>query len=209
MEGGTGSLRRDAQNEARITFAKSCAFFLRRSLFFRPDHWHGYVQYFAASFNSIDQSASSSEAATSTQSAKDVASDCVKSESSPSETNGSSNENENNSHSAETSESSTQSASVVLNDVLTFLNQQIQCVLTDKKYEGRPLRGPFLAKLELLKRLKHRKRNETKLLSDIESPEKLLQQYYDQFGDKPCCFTDIRPYMELLPAAEQLPVSCV
>lgn len=150
------------------------------------------MQYFAASFRIIDDT---TNAATSEESEQQQA-----------DSNGS-NENSNNSQS-ENSDSSS-SASTVLDSVLAFLNDQIQLMLTDEQYVTRPLRGPFLAKLELLKRLKHRKKDETRLLSEVEPNVQLLEQYYDKFGDKPCCFSDIRPYMELLPAEEQVSVSDV
>ena len=156
-------------------------------MFFRPDHWKCYVQYFEASFNLID-----SAAATSTDSQENGEQ--------TTDSNGSS-ENANNSQTE-------LSACDVLNTVIAFLNDQIELMLTDDQYADRPLRGPFLAKLELLKRLKQRKKDEAQLLSDVQSCALLLEQYYDKFGDKPCCFSDIRPYMALLPVEEQVSVSC-
>nr|CAD7589516.1 unnamed protein product [Timema genevievae] len=59
----------------------------------------------------------------------------------------------------------------------------------------RQLRGPYLARLELFKRLIDRGVEAEVLLGDIVS---LLMDYIHKFGDKPCCVPDLRPYMPLL-----------
>ncbi|XP_008115541.1 N-alpha-acetyltransferase 25, NatB auxiliary subunit [Anolis carolinensis] len=63
----------------------------------------------------------------------------------------------------------------------------------------RPLRGPYLAQLELIRRLRHRGCSEEHKLGD---PEELLFQYFKRFGDKPCCFTDIKVFVDLLPPTQ-------
>ncbi|KAJ8415483.1 hypothetical protein AAFF_G00424630, partial [Aldrovandia affinis] len=61
--------------------------------------------------------------------------------------------------------------------------------------ESRPLRGPYLARLELILRLRQRGCPEERQLGD---PLELMFQYFVKFGDKPCCITDLRLYLELL-----------
>lgn len=59
----------------------------------------------------------------------------------------------------------------------------------------RPLRGPFLAQLELRARLvdKFGHLPTTDLLP-------LLVQYFDRFWTKLPCYADLRPYLERVPA---------
>ncbi|XP_063820433.1 N-alpha-acetyltransferase 25, NatB auxiliary subunit isoform X1 [Pseudophryne corroboree] len=59
----------------------------------------------------------------------------------------------------------------------------------------RSLRGPHLAKLELIRRLRHRGCNDEYKLGE---PENLMYQYFLKFGDKPCCFTDLKVFVDLL-----------
>ncbi|KAM4710073.1 N-alpha-acetyltransferase 25, NatB auxiliary subunit [Discoglossus pictus] len=59
----------------------------------------------------------------------------------------------------------------------------------------RQLRGPHLAKLELIRRLRQRGCNDEYKLGD---PEDLMSEYFIKFGDKPCCFTDLKVFVELL-----------
>uniref|UniRef100_A0A8C7LN88 N-alpha-acetyltransferase 25, NatB auxiliary subunit n=1 Tax=Oncorhynchus mykiss TaxID=8022 RepID=A0A8C7LN88_ONCMY len=65
----------------------------------------------------------------------------------------------------------------------------------DKK-ESRPLRGPYLACLELIHRLRQRGCPDEKELGD---PLELMVQFFGKFGDKPCCITDLKIYLHLLP----------
>ncbi|KAI1901151.1 hypothetical protein AGOR_G00057240 [Albula goreensis] len=61
--------------------------------------------------------------------------------------------------------------------------------------ESRPLRGPYLARLELIQRLRERGLPEEQQLGD---PLELMFQYFVKFGDKPCCITDLKIYLQLL-----------
>ncbi|XP_053329156.1 N-alpha-acetyltransferase 25, NatB auxiliary subunit [Spea bombifrons] len=65
----------------------------------------------------------------------------------------------------------------------------------------RQLRGPHLAKLELIKRLRKRGCNNEYKLGD---PEDLMFQYFVKFGDKPCCFTDLKIFIDLLPGSQHM-----
>uniref|UniRef100_A0A8B9GU29 N(alpha)-acetyltransferase 25, NatB auxiliary subunit n=1 Tax=Astyanax mexicanus TaxID=7994 RepID=A0A8B9GU29_ASTMX len=67
--------------------------------------------------------------------------------------------------------------------------------------ESRPLRGPYLARLELIRRLRQRSCSEEQQLGD---PLELMFQYFVKFGDKPCCITDLKVFLDLL-----LPDQCV
>uniref|UniRef100_A0A8C9SM43 N-alpha-acetyltransferase 25, NatB auxiliary subunit n=1 Tax=Scleropages formosus TaxID=113540 RepID=A0A8C9SM43_SCLFO len=61
--------------------------------------------------------------------------------------------------------------------------------------ETRPLRGPFLARLELIRRLRARGCPEEQELGE---PLELMFQYFIKFGDKPCCISDLKIYLDLL-----------
>uniref|UniRef100_A0A8C8G8K0 N(alpha)-acetyltransferase 25, NatB auxiliary subunit n=1 Tax=Oncorhynchus tshawytscha TaxID=74940 RepID=A0A8C8G8K0_ONCTS len=69
----------------------------------------------------------------------------------------------------------------------------------DKK-ESRPLRGPYLACLELIHRLRQRGCPDEKELGD---PLELMVQFFGKFGDKPCCITDLKIYLHLLPPEQR------
>nr|XP_048677565.1 N-alpha-acetyltransferase 25, NatB auxiliary subunit isoform X2 [Caretta caretta] len=71
--------------------------------------------------------------------------------------------------------------------------------ITEEAKSSRPLRGPYLAKLELIRRLRHRGCNDEYKLGD---PEELMFQYFKKFGDKPCCFTDLKVFVDLLPSTQ-------
>ncbi|KAJ7420150.1 N-alpha-acetyltransferase 25, NatB auxiliary subunit [Willisornis vidua] len=76
-----------------------------------------------------------------------------------------------------------------------FVEQRI----SEESRSARPLRGPYLAKLELIRRLRHRGCNDEYKLGD---PEELMFQYFKKFGDKPCCFTDLKVFVDLLPSSQ-------
>ncbi|XP_063231904.1 LOW QUALITY PROTEIN: N-alpha-acetyltransferase 25, NatB auxiliary subunit [Bacillus rossius redtenbacheri] len=63
----------------------------------------------------------------------------------------------------------------------------------------RRLRGPYLAQLELFKRLRERGQDPESLLGSVVD---LLMSYFAQFGCKPCCVSDLRPFLPLLSAAQ-------
>ncbi|XP_064833721.1 N-alpha-acetyltransferase 25, NatB auxiliary subunit-like isoform X2 [Oncorhynchus masou masou] len=65
----------------------------------------------------------------------------------------------------------------------------------DKK-DSRPLRGPYMACLELIHRLRQRGCPDEEELGD---PMELMLQFFGKFGDKPCCITDLKMYLHLLP----------
>ncbi|XP_014770080.1 N-alpha-acetyltransferase 25, NatB auxiliary subunit [Octopus bimaculoides] len=68
--------------------------------------------------------------------------------------------------------------------------------LADENREiERPLRGPYLARLHLLKMFY----NDNNDYSDIiGKPADLLKQYFSMFGDKARCFGDMREYITML-----------
>ncbi|NXK91576.1 NAA25 acetyltransferase, partial [Formicarius rufipectus] len=76
-----------------------------------------------------------------------------------------------------------------------FVEERIR----EESRSSRPLRGPYLAKLELIRRLRHRGCNDEYKLGD---PEELMFQYFKKFGDKPCCFTDLKVFVDLLPSSQ-------
>uniref|UniRef100_A0A8C2S5R2 N-alpha-acetyltransferase 25, NatB auxiliary subunit n=1 Tax=Capra hircus TaxID=9925 RepID=A0A8C2S5R2_CAPHI len=69
----------------------------------------------------------------------------------------------------------------------------------EESKNSRHLRGPHLAKLELIRRLRRQGFNDEYKLGD---PEELMFQYFKKFGDKPCCFTDLKVFVDLLPASQ-------
>ncbi|CAB1318259.1 unnamed protein product [Coregonus sp. 'balchen'] len=66
--------------------------------------------------------------------------------------------------------------------------------------ESRPLRGPYLACLELIHRLRQRGCPDEK---DLGDPLELMVQFFGKFGDKPCCITDLNIYLHLLPPEQR------
>ncbi|XP_003240397.1 N-alpha-acetyltransferase 25, NatB auxiliary subunit [Acyrthosiphon pisum] len=75
-----------------------------------------------------------------------------------------------------------------IEEALLFLNE-LQKLNSEQNY---PQRGVYLARLELYSRLKE---NAYKYMGDAIN---LLTEYFKIFGQKPCCFYDLRPYMSLL-----------
>ncbi|XP_077353966.1 N-alpha-acetyltransferase 25, NatB auxiliary subunit [Festucalex cinctus] len=65
--------------------------------------------------------------------------------------------------------------------------------------DARSLRGPYLARLELMHRLRQRRLPQE---SQLGEPLELMVEFFDKFGDKPCCVTDLNIYLHLL-AADQ------
>lgn len=43
----------------------------------------------------------------------------------------------------------------------------------------------------------------------LGDPEELMFQYFKKFGDKPCCFTDLKVFVDLLPATQCTKVSTI
>ncbi|XP_034402615.1 N-alpha-acetyltransferase 25, NatB auxiliary subunit isoform X2 [Cyclopterus lumpus] len=77
-------------------------------------------------------------------------------------------------------------------EVASFVEERI---LGEDGKDSRSLRGPYLARLELMHRLRERGCPEEKLLGD---PLELMVQFFGKFGDKPCCITDLKIYLHLL-----------
>uniref|UniRef100_A0A803XW73 N-alpha-acetyltransferase 25, NatB auxiliary subunit n=1 Tax=Meleagris gallopavo TaxID=9103 RepID=A0A803XW73_MELGA len=82
-----------------------------------------------------------------------------------------------------------------IEQAVKFIEERI----TEESKSTRPLRGPYLAKLELIRRLRCRGCNDEYKLGD---PEELMFQYFKKFGDKPCCFTDLKVFVDLLPSSQ-------
>ncbi|KAK7088103.1 N-alpha-acetyltransferase 25, NatB auxiliary subunit-like [Littorina saxatilis] len=81
-----------------------------------------------------------------------------------------------------------------LEEVMEFINERIKGC-----QETTPLRGPYLAQMELVRIMRERK---SELLKLAGPPSELFQQYYDLFGTKPCCATDLKAYVCLLTPEE-------
>uniref|UniRef100_A0A1A8PNE6 N-alpha-acetyltransferase 25, NatB auxiliary subunit n=1 Tax=Nothobranchius rachovii TaxID=451742 RepID=A0A1A8PNE6_9TELE len=77
-------------------------------------------------------------------------------------------------------------------EVVRFVEERIK--EQDGK-ESRSLRGPYLAQLELIHRLRERGFPEENLPGE---PLDLMVQFFVKFGDKPCCITDLKIYLHLL-----------
>ncbi|XP_030624427.1 N-alpha-acetyltransferase 25, NatB auxiliary subunit isoform X2 [Chanos chanos] len=68
-------------------------------------------------------------------------------------------------------------------------------VTVEEAKESRPLRGPYLARLELIQRLRERGSPEEHQLGE---PVELMIQFFVKFGDKLCCITDLKIFLDLL-----------
>ncbi|XP_012685727.2 N-alpha-acetyltransferase 25, NatB auxiliary subunit [Clupea harengus] len=75
------------------------------------------------------------------------------------------------------------------------------CVRGEDNKEQRPLRGPYLSRLELIRRLRERGLPEASQLGD---PLELMVQFFVKFGDKPCCITDLKIFLDLLQPDEHV-----
>ncbi|KAL4617229.1 N-alpha-acetyltransferase 25, NatB auxiliary subunit isoform X1 [Arapaima gigas] len=75
---------------------------------------------------------------------------------------------------------------------IAFVEEQLA---VEEAKEMRPLRGPFLARLELIRRLRARGCPEEQELGE---PLELMFQYFIKFGDKPCCVSDLKIFLDLL-----------
>ncbi|XP_046900636.1 N-alpha-acetyltransferase 25, NatB auxiliary subunit [Hypomesus transpacificus] len=78
-------------------------------------------------------------------------------------------------------------------EAVQFIQERI--AVEDAK-QSRPLRGPYLARLELIHRLGARGCREESQLGD---PTELIARFFGKFGDKPCCITDLKIYLHLIP----------
>lgn len=73
------------------------------------------------------------------------------------------------------------------------------CQLIENFTSGRPLRGPYLARLELYKRLSV----DGDPTSVLGSGVPLCVQYLRVFAHKPCAVPDLRPYFPMLTQKER------
>uniref|UniRef100_A0A8C1Z5H4 N-alpha-acetyltransferase 25, NatB auxiliary subunit n=1 Tax=Cyprinus carpio TaxID=7962 RepID=A0A8C1Z5H4_CYPCA len=75
---------------------------------------------------------------------------------------------------------------------ISFMKDRIA---TEEAKESKHLRGPYLARLELIRRLRERSCPEAQQLGE---PLELMFQFFVKFGDKPCCITDLKIFLDLL-----------
>lgn len=73
------------------------------------------------------------------------------------------------------------------------------CSLVESMTSGRTLRGPYLARLELWRRLSE-DGDPTALLGSAVA---LCVQYLRVFAHKPCAVPDLRPYLAMIPQKER------
>ncbi|KAM6986432.1 N-alpha-acetyltransferase 25, NatB auxiliary subunit [Aplochiton taeniatus] len=83
-------------------------------------------------------------------------------------------------------------------EAVSFVEERVQ---GEDAKESRPLRGPYLARLELIHRLRERGCSQEAQLGE---PMELMVQYFERFGDKPCCITDLKIYLHLLAPDEHI-----
>ncbi|KAK2156402.1 hypothetical protein LSH36_214g03025 [Paralvinella palmiformis] len=89
----------------------------------------------------------------------------------------------------------------------------LEILVTQSQSAERPMRGPYLAQLELVHQLENMNlpKEDKEILGN---PVDLFVQYYKRFGDRYCCFTDLRTYLTLLDMKQkdqllkQLEVEC-
>ncbi|XP_052463548.1 N-alpha-acetyltransferase 25, NatB auxiliary subunit isoform X2 [Carassius gibelio] len=79
-----------------------------------------------------------------------------------------------------------------ISQALSFMEDRIA---TEEAKESKHLRGPYLARLELIRRLRERSCPEAQQLGE---PLELMFQFFVKFGDKPCCITDLTIFLDLL-----------
>ncbi|KAH9503147.1 N-alpha-acetyltransferase 25, NatB auxiliary subunit [Bulinus truncatus] len=72
-----------------------------------------------------------------------------------------------------------------------FIGEKINAMQNDVL-----MRGPYLAEIEFLKQLHIRKLNTASL--NNKSALELLKDYFDKFGNKSCCYGDMKLYLDLL-----------
>ncbi|KAK7895482.1 hypothetical protein WMY93_020807 [Mugilogobius chulae] len=83
-------------------------------------------------------------------------------------------------------------------EVARFVEGRIE---SEDSKESHALRGPYLARLELIHRLRERGSSDESLLGD---PLELMVQFFAKFGDKPCCITDLKIYLHLLSSEQHV-----
>ncbi|XP_063065865.1 N-alpha-acetyltransferase 25, NatB auxiliary subunit [Engraulis encrasicolus] len=81
-----------------------------------------------------------------------------------------------------------------VSQAVCFVEERVRA---EEEKETRPLRGPYLSRLELIRHL--RKRGLSEEATQLGDPLELMVQYFGKFGDKPCCITDLKIFLDLLP----------
>ncbi|XP_006821637.1 N-alpha-acetyltransferase 25, NatB auxiliary subunit-like [Saccoglossus kowalevskii] len=76
-----------------------------------------------------------------------------------------------------------------VDSIIHFVEDVIQL---ESAKDSRPQRGPYLARMELFKRLKERKNKDIEKLGSLTA---MLLHYFDVFGDKYCCFGDLSTFL--------------
>lgn len=77
------------------------------------------------------------------------------------------------------------------------------CQLVESMSLGKLIRGPYLARLELWRRLSEDKSLDADPASILGSGVALCIQYLRVFAHKPCALPDLRPYLPMLPKEER------
>ncbi|KAA0704270.1 N-alpha-acetyltransferase 25 [Triplophysa tibetana] len=75
---------------------------------------------------------------------------------------------------------------------ISFIDERVN---TEEAKESKHQRGPYLARLELIKRLREQNCPEAQQLGE---PLELMFQFFVKFGEKPCCITDLKIFLDLL-----------
>ncbi|XDV54833.1 hypothetical protein PO909_023036 [Leuciscus waleckii] len=84
---------------------------------------------------------------------------------------------------------------------ISFMKERLA---TEDAKESKHLRGPYLACLELIRRLRERSCPEVQQLGE---PLELMFQFFVKFGDKPSCITDLKIFLDLLAPDQHVQVS--
>ncbi|KAJ4445258.1 N-alpha-acetyltransferase 25, NatB auxiliary subunit [Periplaneta americana] len=84
----------------------------------------------------------------------------------------------------------------IADSTLEMCKDFLSLVLSENEALSRRLRGPYLAYLEFYRRLHERGDKPEELLGDIVE---LFMRYFRNFGDKPCCVSDLKMFLPLLP----------
>ncbi|KAK0047677.1 N-alpha-acetyltransferase 25 NatB auxiliary subunit [Biomphalaria pfeifferi] len=93
------------------------------------------------------------------------------------------------------SDDSTPNTHAHLEAMQKFIEDKIQSM-----QNGVMMRGPYLAEIEFVKQISIRKLTTTSI--NQKSALKLLQEYFQHFGNKSSCYNDIKLYLDLLQAQE-------
>ncbi|XP_062499290.1 N-alpha-acetyltransferase 25, NatB auxiliary subunit-like [Corticium candelabrum] len=86
-------------------------------------------------------------------------------------------------------------------DVLTAWKFVDSLVAKELEKKGAKLRGPFMARMELVNR--SRQHGVGQHLADVAAPLQMFCEYYDLFGDQYCCYSDVDNYLHLMDDSQQ------